>query len=66
LFRKPVQLIPGSTYVIEAVRVAGQSAVWGNEHGSTYPGGRQILLGVTHDDKDLWFREGILHPNPLT
>jgi hypothetical protein len=60
-FAKDVKVAPGNTHVIELVPVAGQASAYGNDRGSTYPRGRQIIQGVPHEDKDLWFREGLVH-----
>lgn len=57
-FHKDLRVTAGSTYVLEVVAVSGQANVFGNDRGSTYPRGRQVIQGVPHEDKDLWFREG--------
>jgi hypothetical protein len=61
-FHKDVRVTAGSTHVLEVVAVAGQANVFGNDRGSTYPRGRQVIQGVPHEDKDLWFRVGRVSP----
>jgi hypothetical protein len=63
LFSSPVSLTPGTQYYLEPVVVSG-----GNSRANItffqYPGGDAIFDGVTHTDRDFWFREGILVPEP--
>jgi hypothetical protein len=66
-FPSVIPLTSGSLYVIEAVYVSGNtSAAAGYDGTSTYSGGREIIEGVPHEDKDLWFREGLANFIPET
>ena len=77
-FPNPVSLVPGQRYVIEPVTIRGTV---GGENisigvpqagsGSLYDGGRWIYglttLPITYyDNRDMWFREGLIVPEPST
>src|SRR5262249_27751219 len=65
LFPIPVAVTPGTTYYFELAAQSG-SDVWGVRRfllGTDYPGGTEYLSGLPGID-DLWFREGIVAPEP--
>ena len=64
VFQTSVPLTPGSLYVLEIV---AQSPNWWSANGDNkfqYPGGTLIGRGVPNANFDLWFREGIVIPEP--
>ena len=62
LFPSPISVAPGTTYFIEAVQQIGTSwDMYGI--GDTYPGGSAWNAGAPTAG-DLWFREGIVVPEP--
>jgi hypothetical protein len=65
LFPAPVSLAPGTNYVFEPVVQSGDS--WKIDLGPyNYPGGMTISQGVLLSGSDLWFREGIIVPEPTS
>ena len=69
-FPIPVSLTPGTTYYLQPVTETGDAAAWEviasgiyEGTGYNYPGGVAIFNGVV-STKDLWFREGIVVPEP--
>ena len=66
-FATPVSVIPGTTYYFQPVVQPG-----GNDVGAfsssayNYPGGVEISQGASFPNFDLWFREGIVVPEPST
>jgi hypothetical protein len=75
-FPSRVPLIPGETYVLEVLQIAGDSGwavevpasavVNGRTIDMTYPGGRLIYGGVPQATEDMIFQEGIFVPEPGT
>lgn len=63
-FAATVGLTGGATHVLEVVQVMG-GAGWGAGYGpnSGYAAG-QAIFGTSPVDYDLWFREGVLVPEP--
>jgi hypothetical protein len=66
-FAAPVALIPGSTYVVEAVVVDVPGV--GNPQLAAapdpgYPAGTYIVSGEPHPGSDLWFRTGLRQDVP--
>src|SRR5205085_11212794 len=61
-FSSTLSLTPGSRYVLQLV---GDGMGWNIFHGSgaAYGGGNAIIGGSPSDD-DLWFREGVVVPEP--
>ena len=65
LFAAPVPVTPGIVYYFDLAAQSG-SDLWGVRRfvqGSDYPGGTEYLQGQPGTD-DLWFREGIIIPEP--
>jgi len=64
LFPASITLTPGTTYYFEPVLVPGQGSwlINGGEYG--YPGGNFISNGQPSPMGDLWFREGVIVPEP--
>jgi hypothetical protein len=62
-FADPVAVTPGATYFFEPVQSAG--GPWNIEVGPyVYPGGIFYAGGNPAPGADLWFREGIIVPEP--
>jgi len=64
-FTTPVTLHPGTTYYLQPVATAGDP-VTDVIGGNTYPNGSLFISGVEHVGEALWFREGIVVPEPAT
>jgi hypothetical protein len=65
LFSTPFDLATGATYFFEVVTQPGPSwAVVGYNYG--YSGGTAFLSGQADPLNDLWFREGVIVPEPST
>ncbi len=65
LFTTPVTVTPGTTYFFQPVVQSGDSwDIFGTGYG--YPGGSYFFNGAAQTASDLWFREGILAPEPST
>ena len=64
-FSTPVTLTPGQTYFFQVVEQSGDDT-WGilGDHDYRYPGGTAFVNGVANPSWDLWFREGIVVPEP--
>jgi len=63
LFSTPVPVVPGTTYFFEVVVQSGD--FWTlNTAGYLYGGGPTFRQGVAQPLQDLWFREGIIVPEP--
>jgi hypothetical protein len=63
VFPMPVTLTPGTNYFFEPVVQSGDS--WKVDLGPyNYPGGTTISQGLSIPGSDLWFREGIIVPEP--
>jgi hypothetical protein len=64
LFSTPVLLTPGMTYYLQPVIQSGSAGFASYVTDGSYLGGAEIIQGVTIPDRDLWFREGIVVPEP--
>jgi len=67
-FLSPLTVVPGRKYVFEIVQ-HGSGRCWTAGYRADtidYPGGSAILNGVEMPGNDLWFREGIIVPEPST
>jgi hypothetical protein len=63
LFTTPVSIVPGTQYFLQPVVVSGDG--WGSYiTDASYSGGIGIYQGVPVADRNLWFREGIVVPEP--
>ena len=62
-FSTPVTLIPGATYYFQPVLQSGNGVVVAYD-SYNYPGGNAFEQGVSLPSIDLWFREGIVVPEP--
>ncbi|MCK5133705.1 MAG: hypothetical protein KAR40_16320 [Candidatus Sabulitectum sp.] len=60
----PVELQPGSKYIIELIRTEGNAGIGGYSPAG-YPSGCAVLWGVPYDEIDLWFREGVIKETAL-
>jgi hypothetical protein len=64
-FSAPISATPGTTYYLQPVQQSGDAnwAIVGDYFN--YPGGTMYALGAPNPNGlDLWFREGILVPEP--
>jgi hypothetical protein len=62
LFNTPIAVTPGTTYYFQPVI---QSDLWSaGVLGNTYPGGTIYSQGTAFPGTDLFFREGVLVPEP--
>jgi hypothetical protein len=63
-FATPVPVVPGITYFLQPAVQTGDA--WNALIYNTYnyPGGTAFELGVNQGVNDLWFREGIVAPEP--
>jgi hypothetical protein len=61
-FSIPVSVTPGVTYYFQPVIQSGDACVVGR-FVPDYPGGTEYINGQP-DNNDLWFREGIVVPEP--
>jgi hypothetical protein len=64
LFSSPLQVIPGSTYYFQPVVQSGDSWRIITHNAFNYPGGTAFFFGRPSQSSDLWFREGIIIPEP--
>lgn len=64
LFPTPVAVTPGVVYFFQPVVQSGD--LWGvvDDNHYNYPGGTAIGQGIADPVFDLWFREGIIVPEP--
>ena len=66
-FPSPVTLIPGTTYYFQPVVQSGDTwQVGAYNFPVNYAGGTAYYDGVASGSDDLWFREGIVVPEPST
>lgn len=65
-FTTQIAVTPGLTYYFQPVANNNTLAVAGDNGGSyySYPGGTAFFNGVSQPNEDLWFREGIVVPEP--
>lgn len=62
-FTVPIPVTPGRNYYLQPVVESGDDiAVSGNYF--TYPGGSLFVQGAVQPNESLWFREGIVVPEP--
>ncbi|MGI8965739.1 MAG: PEP-CTERM sorting domain-containing protein, partial [Limisphaerales bacterium] len=61
IFTTPVTVTPGVTYYFQPVSGGGG---FGSYLTDSYLGGTQIYQGSPIPDRDLWFREGVVVPEP--
>jgi hypothetical protein len=62
-FSGPVAVVPGTTYFFEIVVQSGDT--WRvNTLPDIYSGGTMFVQGVAQPLQDLWFREGVIVPEP--
>jgi hypothetical protein len=66
IFSTPVTVTPNSTYFFEPVILGGESFSCAAYNTFFYSGGTSYALGVPEVNLDLWFREGIIVPEPAT
>jgi len=62
-FTAPIDLNPGTTYYFQPVIQSGDPFQIG-VGGLTYPNGQAYFQGTAHPNLDIWFREGIVVPEP--
>src|SRR5262245_16012146 len=62
-FSSPISLTPGQTYYLQPVVQSGDNPWDIINIGNTYPNGQLFDRGVPFNT-DLWFREGIVVPEP--
>ncbi len=63
-FSGAVTLTPGDTYYLQPIIQSGDSEQIGLVPGVDYPNGMAFLSGTADPGGDLWFREGIVVPEP--
>jgi hypothetical protein len=63
IFSTPISLTPGTTYYLQPVIQSGDHVSSFVTDGS-YSGGMEFLQGSSVPTRDLWFREGIVVPEP--
>jgi len=66
LFASPVSLVAGATYFFQPVVDSGDSTWAVVGYNYNYPGGTAFLRGGPNMNSDLWFREGIVVPEPAS
>lgn len=64
LFSSPVVVTPGTTYYLQPIIQSGDSEDVGLVPGTFYPSGIAYLSGTADSGGDLWFREGLVVPEP--
>ena len=64
-FSNPVALTPGTTYYLQPSIQSGDVESAGLA-GNTYGNGMAFISGIGDTQEDLWFREGIVVPEPST
>jgi hypothetical protein len=63
VFASPVSLSPGSTYFLEPIVESGD--LWNTAAGEyNYSGGMVFANGIAAPGSDMWFREGVIVPEP--
>jgi hypothetical protein len=66
LFSTPVSVVPGITYFFEVVVQSGDFWTLNTLGANDYSRGAMFLQGVAQPLNDLWFREGVIVPEPST
>lgn len=64
VFSAPVTVTPGVSYYLQPVIQAGEDFGVSADSKFRYPNGTSIFNSVANPDFDLWFREGIIIPEP--
>jgi hypothetical protein len=64
LFSNPVTVSPGTTYYFQPVVESGDIWQVASHNAFGYTGGTAFALGQPSQVSDLWFREGIVIPEP--
>ena len=64
LFSTPLSVTSGTTYYLQPVIESGDNFVVGIVSGPSYPNGTAFFNGTAANTVDLWFREGIVVPEP--
>jgi hypothetical protein len=64
LFSNPVTVTPGVTYYFQPVVESGDIWQVASHNAFGYAGGTAFALGQPSQVSDLWFREGIIIPEP--
>jgi hypothetical protein len=65
-FPSTVPLVAGNMYVLDFVQQLPVGNFIGTDPSMAYPGGQMIRGGAPFDGFDLWFREGVMVPEPST
>ena len=63
IFATPVAVVPGTTYYFQPVIQSGDSFQI-SIGGLLYPNGAAYFQGTAHPNIEMWFREGIVVPEP--
>src|SRR5579862_2132891 len=63
-FANPISVTSGTTYYLQPVIQTGDSEQIGEVPGTAYPNGMAFISGTAQPGADLWFREGIIVPEP--
>jgi hypothetical protein len=63
VFLNPVPLTPAVSYYFQPVLESGDAMIVAGDGGYKYPGGTMFIQG-SPALQDLWFREGIIVPEP--
>jgi len=64
-FSTAIALTPGQTYYLQPVVQSGDNPFYISDPGPTYPNGQLFVSGEAFNT-DLWFREGVVVPEPTT
>lgn len=64
LFPTTITVTPGTTYYLQPVVQSGDSEQVGIDIGPYYANGMAFFSGTAEPSSDLWFREGIVVPEP--
>ena len=64
LFSTPLSVTSGTSYFLQPVIESGDNFVVGIVSGPSYPNGTAFFNGTAASTVDLWFREGIVGPEP--
>jgi hypothetical protein len=63
-FSAPVPVVPGTTYFLQPVVQSGDAWTTSLDINYKYPGGTIFFSGIADSSFDMWFREGIIVPEP--
>lgn len=66
IFSTPASVTPGVTYFFQPIVQSGDLWVAGSDAHYAYAGGTAFANGLASPDFDLWFREGIIIPEPTS